>query len=119
MYGAGGASCATYVQAYDAYRPFIGTNEGGVVALQATANYWQYEEWIYGYLDGVDSWNQGKIRDFDRAGMELWVYQYCQQHPIDVVINAALAFYRNLGGPIPTGGNQRRRNPRARVDTHH
>ena len=118
IHGAGGASCGTYVQVYEAYRPFIGTNDGGIVASQATANYWQYEEWIEGYLYGVDSWNQSTIRDYDRAGMQLWVYQYCQQHPLDVVANAALALYRNLGGPIPTGGDQRRHNSRTHVDSH-
>jgi hypothetical protein len=104
--GAGSFSCAVYVQAYDAYRPFADGNEGGVVAQTAAADFMPYEAWIQGYLFGVDSWNKDQIRSFDRAGLQLWVYNYCQKHPLDIVANAALAFYRSLGGPIPTGGDQ-------------
>jgi hypothetical protein len=104
--GAGSFSCGAYVQAYDAYRPFAGGNDGGMIASQATSNYAQFEAWIQGYLFGVDSWNKHQIKNFDRAGMQLWVYTYCQKHPLDIVANAALAFYRELGGPIPTGGDR-------------
>jgi hypothetical protein len=102
--GAGGESCAAYVQAYDAYRPFIG-NEQGIVASRAYENFYQYEAWIQGYLFGVDSWNKKPIKLFDRSAMQLWVYNYCQKKPLDVVANAALAFYKEIGGPTPTGGN--------------
>jgi hypothetical protein len=77
-----------------------------MIATQATSNYAQFEAWIQGYLFGVDSWNKHQIKNFDRAGMQLWVYTYCQKHPLDIVANAALAFYRELGGPIPTGGDR-------------
>lgn len=106
LHGAGGGSCGKYVQVYDAYKPYSDGNTGDVLAWQATANYWQYEQWIEGYLFGVDSWNRREIRSFDEAGMQLWIYNYCQKHPIDPVANAALAFYRELGGPTPTGGNR-------------
>jgi hypothetical protein len=100
--GAGSESCAQYIQAYDQYRSLVGS---GATASQAITTYLQYEAWIQGYLFGVDSWNRGVIRDFDRAGMQLWVYGYCQQHSAQLIADAALAFYRGLGGPSPTGGN--------------
>jgi len=74
--------------------------------MLAIGTYEQYEAWIQGYLYGVDSWNAGQIRQFDRAGLQLWVYNYCQQHPLELVVNAALAFYKEVGGPTPTGGNR-------------
>ena len=106
IHGAGGSSCGQYVQVYDAYRPFRDENTGGVIGWQARANYWQYEEWIEGYLFGVDSWNKRQVRNYDEAAMQVWFYNYCQKQPLDVVANAALAFYKELGGPTPTGGNR-------------
>jgi hypothetical protein len=103
--GVGTMSCANYIQAYDAYRPFIG-NETGIGASVAIGNYEQYEAWIQGYLFGVDSWNKRQVRQFDRAAMQVWVYDYCQKHPLALVANAALAFYREIGGPVPTGGDR-------------
>lgn len=104
--GAGGFSCATYVQAYDTYRPYIG-NEDGLAAEAAVQNYAQYEAWLQGYLFGVDSWNKKQIKPYDRAELQVWVYDYCQKHPMDIIANAGLAFYRAVGGPIPTGGDVR------------
>ena len=100
--GAGSESCTQYVQAYDQYRTFIAS---GTTASQVISNYLQYEAWIQGYLFGVDSWNRDKITDFDRAGMQVWVYGYCQRHSPQLIADAALAFYRELGGPSPTQGN--------------
>lgn len=116
--GAGGSSCATYVQVYDAYKPFIG-NEAGLVATQAYENYGQFESWLQGYLFGLDSWNKGQIRQYDRASMQIWIYDYCQRKPLDIVANAGLAFYREVGGPIPTGGDQsaRSKSPRLKSKT--
>ncbi len=62
IHGAGGSSCGKYVEVYDAYRPFIDGNSGGIVALQATANYGQYEEWIDGYIFGMDTRVYGALR---------------------------------------------------------
>lgn len=101
--GAGSQSCGQYVQAYDQYRALAGTVASGTMTSQAIANYLQYEAWIQGYLFGVDSWNRRQIRDFDRAGMQLWVYGYCQKHPFELIADAALAFYQELGGPSPMG----------------
>jgi hypothetical protein len=100
IHGAGAKSCGTYVSAYDTYRPFSGGDGqiGGIAAMQASAAFWQYEEWIDGYLVGVASWNMRPIRDYDRTGMQLWIYNYCRQKPLDVVANAALALYKELGG---------------------
>ena len=101
--GAGSESCGQYVKAYDQYRALAGTVASGTTTSQAIANYLQYQAWIQGYLFGVDSWNRSPIRDFDQARMQLWVYDYCQKHPVELIADAALAFYRELGGPSPTG----------------
>jgi hypothetical protein len=104
VHGAGGSSCGKYVEVYDAYRPFIdgNGNAGGIVGWQATANYWQYEEWIEGYIYGMDSrvYNARPLRSWDQAGMRVWIYNYCHKHPVDVLANAALAFFKELGGKL-------------------
>ena len=102
VHGAGGSSCGDYVVAYDAYRPFIEGKSGGILEWQAEANYWQFEEWVNGYIYGMETrlYAQPPLRPWDEAGMRLWIYDYCQRHPIDVVANAALAFYKALGGKL-------------------
>jgi hypothetical protein len=102
--GAGGLSCGQYVQAYDRYQLAATTRGPGAEA--AIANFAQYESWIEGYLFGVRSWDGLPTRAFDRAGLQLWVYNYCQMDPLDVVANAALAFYRSIAVSPPTAGDR-------------
>jgi len=102
IHGAGGSSCGKYVKVYDAFRPFMDGSAGDFVAWQATADYWQYEEWVQGYIFGMDTRVYGArpLRDWDQAGMRLWIYNYCQKHPVDNVANAALSFFKELGGTL-------------------
>jgi hypothetical protein len=43
---------------------------------------------------------------FDRAAMQVRIYAYCQKRPLEIIANAALAFYKDIGGPTPTGGDR-------------
>ena len=94
--GAGASTCSDYVRAYDAFR--LSTNGDG--ARRATANFLQYEEWIDGYLLGMETSFKGRgaRRDWDQVDIGKWISDYCQDHRSDIVANAALAMFREIRG---------------------
>ena len=98
VHGAGAYSCARFVQVSDAYSPFANGSDGSQAAWQASSAYWQFEQWIDGYIFGVDVKNSRPARNWDRAGMQLWMYSYCQKQPQELIANAARAFYATLSG---------------------
>jgi len=56
----------------------------------------QYEEWIDGYVFGMET-NVGSacvLRDRGQVGMREWIYEFRQKHPPEIVANAALALFQ-------------------------
>jgi hypothetical protein len=97
IHGAGGSSCGKYVEAYEPITLYRREKrEHGRMASHAS--YWQFEEWIDGYTSGMEARGKRPLRDWDGSGMRVWMYNYCQQHPVDVVWNAAFHFFKELGG---------------------
>lgn len=101
IHGAGASSCGSYVKSYDQFRSVNG-QVGTLLDWPAFAHYRQYEEWINGYVFGMETriYKAQPLKAWDRNGMQIWMYNYCQKHPIDVVANAALAFFKALGGNL-------------------
>jgi len=94
--GAGASTCSDYVQVYDAFR----LSTDGDVARRATANFLQYEEWIDGYILGMETSlkGAGARRDWDQVDIGKWISDYCQEHRSDIVANAALALFKEVRG---------------------
>jgi hypothetical protein len=94
--GAGASTCSDYVRVYDAFR----LSTDGEVARRATANFLQYEEWIDGYILGMETSfkGSGARRDWDQVDIGKWVSDYCQEHRSDIVANAALALFKKMRG---------------------
>ena len=94
--GAGASTCSDYVRVYDAFR----LSTDGDVAPRATANFLQYEEWIDGYILGMETGFKGRgaQRDWDQVDIGKWISDYCQEHRSDVVANAALALFKEVRG---------------------
>ncbi len=86
------------------YRPYQSGRDDSLEAWQAAAGYWQYEEWIEGYVEGIDSFSPPTAR-YDNAGMREWIYQWCQKNPLKMVANAAWAFWHEIGGKPPQHSN--------------
>jgi hypothetical protein len=98
FHGVGMESCGEYVVAYDNYKPYINTAKSGVTTSREVAQYWEYQNWINGFLAGVTAGSQRPIRSYDNVGMGLWIYNYCQQHPMDHIFTAAGSLWKELGG---------------------
>lgn len=94
--GAGASTCSEYVRVYDAFR--LSTN--GDVARRATANFLQYEEWIDGYLLGMETSFKGRgaRRDWDPVDIGKWISDYCQENRSEIIANAALALFKEMHG---------------------
>ena len=74
-YGQGTKSCGKFVSDYEAH------------ALESIRN----DDWISGFLTAACSFTNTKpnIRnDIDPDARNLWVYNYCKQHPLDHLVKA-------------------------------
>jgi hypothetical protein len=100
LYGAGASPCRNFSEIFDAFRPFLNGAAHDLIAQRATANFLQYEEWIDGYIFGMETNMRSTraLRDWDQASASEWIYGFGQKHPSDIVANAALAFFKTLSG---------------------
>lgn len=98
--GAGASTCSDYAQVYNAFR--LSTDRAGnnEVAKFAAANFLQYEEWIDGYILGMETSFKGASaqRDWGQVDIGKWISDYCQEHRSDIVANAALALFKEMRG---------------------
>ena len=85
LHGAGASSCRDFAEILDAFRPFVDGTAHDVVAQRTTANYLQYEEWLEGYIFGIETniRGAGVLHDWIKSAWES-------------VVNAALAFFEML-----------------------
>jgi hypothetical protein len=98
--GAGASTCTDYARVYDTFRLSIDQPAADDVSRGATANFLQYEEWIDGYILGMETIFKGRTarRDWDQVDIGKWIADYCQQHRSEIVANAALALFREMRG---------------------
>jgi hypothetical protein len=90
IHGQGGRSCGSFIKSKQPH------------TLQDSIHY-QDMGWVQGFLFGIDTWNPYTVRHYDYNGLDLWLEEYCKKHPIQILANAALAFYREeIGGRAPT-----------------
>jgi hypothetical protein len=97
--GAGASTCSDYVQVYDSFRLSMDRSADDV-SRRSIANFLQYEEWIDGYILGMETSfkGAGARRDWSRVDIGKWISDYCQQRRSDIVANAALAMFKELRG---------------------
>jgi hypothetical protein len=96
--GAGASTCADYAQVYETFRLSKDRAGSDEVARYATASFLQYEEWIDGYILGMEtSFEGGGVgRDWDQVDIGKWISDYCQGRRSDIVANAALALFKEM-----------------------
>jgi hypothetical protein len=98
--GAGASTCREYARVYDAFRLSMDSVADAAAARRATASFMQYEEWIDGYILGMETSFKGASarRDWDQVDIGKWISDYCQEHRLDIVTNAALALFKEMRG---------------------
>jgi hypothetical protein len=100
--GAGASTCSDYARVYDAFRLSMNPGADGDVSRHATVNFLQYEEWIDGYLLGMETMfkRASAQRDWDQVDIGRWISDNCQEHRLEVVANAALALSRKCAARL-------------------
>ena len=60
------------------------------------ASAWGYEQWFLGFITGVDYMGHANglqpMRGTDAAGILAWADNYCREHPLNLIVQAADAF---------------------------
>lgn len=79
--GAGASICSDYAQVYDAFTSTERADDGQVARF-ARANTLQYEEWVDGFILGMETSFKGVTprRDLDRIDIGKWISGYCHEH---------------------------------------
>ena len=97
--GSGQDSCGRYIAALgDAppgkYRK-MNTAEG-VYFSENTV----YQQWLMGFVSGFNATHAGdleqQVKKIDPAGMDLWMRNWCNQHPTQDVFDGAIDFINEM-----------------------
>jgi hypothetical protein len=100
--GIGNYSCGRFIAAIGKNAPgkirSIPTGDGDFVSEIA-----EYQQWLLGFVSGFNSAiaaynaahadeHEQQVTRFDPAGMDLWMRNWCNKHPTNLVYDGAVAF---------------------------
>ena len=59
-----------------------------------------YTQWVVGYLSGAASWGHDldPMKGLDAQAVWSWMDNYCQEHPLATIVEAATAFVKEHPG---------------------
>jgi hypothetical protein len=64
-----------------------------------------YVAWTIGFISGGNLWDTGKGRlageGWDQPAVTVWLTNYCNSHPLDGFVTAALGLRKAYGGNLP------------------
>jgi hypothetical protein len=104
--GVGVHSCGQFIGAIGKSPPYeyIDTRSGHFVSENA-----EYQEWLLGYVSAFNAtwsafsaahpgeeWQIDLFKRIDLAGMDLWMRNWCNQHPTQKVVDGALEFIHEM-----------------------
>jgi hypothetical protein len=94
VFGVGQQSCGRLIASVGGAPPgaykTMNTASGILVSENA-----QYQEWLMGFVSGFNSTHAGlaqQVTNFDLAGMDLWMRNWCNKHPTQTVFEGAYTF---------------------------
>ena len=61
--------------------------------------YTRYQDWLMGFVAGFNFTHVGEedtVRGIDLAGMDLWMRNWCNQHPTKLVFEGGIAFINEM-----------------------
>jgi hypothetical protein len=93
--GSGHDSCGRLIATIGSAPPgsYKTMNTGSGVFI---SEYKQYQEWLMGFVSGFNGAHANQIeqqvKSIDLAGMDLWMRNWCNQHPRRTVFEGASAF---------------------------
>jgi len=93
VHGIGGKSCGDYLSAVSNHAP--GT---GMLIKHADGEYFDaafvQREWLAGFMTAMNMmWSEPTMQiTADAAAVDVWIRQWCEQHPNSALVHAAAAF---------------------------
>jgi len=101
-YGRGGYSCGKLIAAIGSAPPG-GHSEMNTAKGIFIDEHSQYQEWLMGFVTGYnfaysasgDEW-QKQVTEIDQAGADLWMRNWCNQHPTLTVSDGAMFFINEM-----------------------
>ena len=82
IYGAGTFSC------------------GNWLANRRGAEQFSYNAWLLGWVSAAGHYEaHGPLRDTDSSALIAWVDNYCREHPLDQIFDAAAGLVETLAKP--------------------
>jgi hypothetical protein len=94
LMGMGAYSCDRFIAA-------IGKNPPGKIQAMDNTGLGRfvsensmYQEWLLGFVSGFNATHEQEqqVRGIDLAGMDLWMRNWCNQHPTKTIFEGASAF---------------------------
>jgi hypothetical protein len=99
VFGEGTNSCGKLIAAAGSRPPgdIMGMNTARGLVVE---EYAQYLQWLMGFVSGFNSLSANKdgqqVKGIDRAGMDLWMRNWCNKHPTQTVFDGAQAFINEM-----------------------
>jgi hypothetical protein len=94
--GSGQYSCGQFIAAIGDAPPgrFRGMNTAKGVIVSENA---RYQEWLAGFVSGFNASHNGdQLTKIDPAGMDLWMRNWCNKHPTEMVFDGAVTFINEM-----------------------
>ena len=100
VFGQGALSCGKFIAAIGNIAPgkvlvMDNTGSGRFVSENAV-----YVQWLTGFITGVNVALAGEleqqIKGLDLAGVDLWMRNWCNQHPTNMLFDGAVAFFNEM-----------------------
>ena len=96
--GAGLDSCGKFIAASADYKP------GTFAQIEAPSGRYmsesiRYQQWFMGFVSALNSAHSndiGKQINVDIAGLDLWMRNWCNQHPVEKVFEGMMAFRKQM-----------------------
>jgi hypothetical protein len=96
--GAGLDSCGTFIAASTDVKP------GSYKQINAPSGRYmsdliRYQQWFMGFVSALNSAHPDDISkqiNVDIAGLDLWMRNWCNQHPVDKVFEGMVAFRKEM-----------------------
>jgi hypothetical protein len=64
----------------------------------------KYQEWVMGFVSGYNfTRTSGQVSGIDAEGIDLWMRNWCNQHPTQFVAAGAIAFIKEMRSNAAAG----------------
>jgi hypothetical protein len=101
MMGAGRVSCGRFIASIGKHPPGgvtkMSTHDGDLVSENA-----EYLQWLEGFVSGYNAvvshigQEEQQVKQVDTAGLDLWMRNWCNKHPTQLVGEAAQLFINEM-----------------------